>query len=223
MDHWDTFTGLLTEVKENLRTVEQVFSAAELFTTQEEGTMSLDEGFDVVDEYQLPSLVEVKEDRTLLPTAQDVLVRVDKASTRLGRPSEKGNPSSGTVRALNLQVRLVEGIEVPGENGEVTTKYVNKVDFVEIEYQVVKPEARQEERYTGKNQAFLVPLKQLLTAFGYDLDTPPAINDGFLSELAGKTFRLNIGKRPINVLDPETGKWEATGEYRNSFRNFKPA
>lgn len=181
------------------------------------------EGFEVTEAYQLPSLKEVKEDRVLLPVAKGVLVRIDKASTRLGRPTEKGNPQSGSVRSLNLQVRLVEGIEVPSENGESSQKFVNRVDFIEMEFAVVNAEARTEERYVGKNQAFLVPLKQFLTAVGYDIENPPAINDAFLSELAGKEFRVNIGQRPINVFDPATGKWEDSGEKRNTFKQFTVA
>lgn len=223
VDHWETVPGLLPEVRADLRQMEQTVKALGLVEQQEELQM-VEEGFDVTDEYQLPSLVDVKEDRVLLPNAQGALVRVDKVSTRLGRPAERGNPGSGTVRSLNLQVRFPEGIEVLNEaNGEVEQKYVNKVDFVEVEYQVVNQVVRVEERYIGKNQSFLVPLKQLLVALGYSLDTPPAINDSFLAELAGKTFRLNVGKRPINVFDDSTGKWEHSGDFKNTFRGFKPA
>lgn len=198
----------------------------------------VEEGFDVTESYQLPSLKSVKEDRVVMPATRGALMRINKATTRLVRMTEKGNANSGSVRALNIDVSLPEGIEVPSENGEVTTKYVNKrIDFgIDLEFQVVKPEVRQEEKYTGKNQSFLVPLKQLLAALGYDLDNPPAINDSFLAELAGKTFRVDILRRPDRAFDDSTGKWISLaekrddegnvidpGSYHNEYRNYQPA
>lgn len=187
------------------------------------------EGFDVTEVYEIGSRVNVKEDRTVLPAAKRVLARIDRANTRLSRPTEKGNPESGSVRELNLQVRFPEGLSVAevdadgNPTGETTMKYANKVDFIGLEFQVVKPAARTEERYVGKNQSFLVPLTQFLTAIGYAPDQAVTINDDFLASLAGKTFYVDIGKRPINVLDETTGKWKATDDFRNTFRNFQSA
>ena len=197
--------------------------------TKEEAEMSLEEGFEVTDTFELGSRVDVKEDRVVLPATKRVLARIEKANTRLTRMTEKGNPNSGSVKAINLQVRYPEGLEVTEVDadkqptGETTKKFVNKVDFIELEYQVVKPELRTEERYVGKNRSFLVPLTQFLAAIGIPPEQSVTINDDFLASLHGKTFYVDIGKRAINVLDPETNKWSATGEYRNSYRNYQAA
>jgi hypothetical protein len=195
----------------------------------EEVVMSAEEGFEVTEAYEIGSRVDVKEDRLALPAAKHVLARVEKASTRMTRMTERGNPNSGSVKAINLQVRYPEGLEVvevdadKQPTGESTKKYANKVDFIELEYQVMKPELRQEERYVGKNRSFLVPLTQFLAAVGIPPEQPIVINDDFLAELHGKQFYVDIGRRPINVLDAETGKWSATGEFKNTHRAFQSA
>ena len=74
-------------------------------TERMEGTMSEDGGFDVNESYELGSRVDVKEDLQALPAAKRVLARVEKASIRLTRMTEKGNAQSGSVKAVNLQVR----------------------------------------------------------------------------------------------------------------------
>ena len=190
----------------------------------EEVVMSAEEGFEVTEAYEIGSRVDVKEDRVALPVAKHVLARIEKASIRLTRMTEKGNPNSGSVKAINLQVRYPEGLAVDNSDGsEPTMKYANKVDFIELEYQVIKPELRTEERYVGKNRSFLVPLTQFLAAVGIPPEQSVVINDAFLAELHGKSFYVDIGRRPVNVLDPETGKWSATGEFRNSYRNYQSA
>ena len=191
--------------------------------------MSEDGGFEVTDAFELGSRVDVKEDRVVLPATKRVLARVEKASTRLTRMTERGNANSGSVKAINLQVRYPEGLEVTevdadkNPTGEMTKKFVNKVDFIELEYQVVNPEVRTEERYVGKNRSFLVPLTQFLVAIGIPPEQPITINDDFLASLHGKTFYVDIGKRAINVLDTETNKWSASGEFRNTYKNFQSA
>src|SRR3990167_226382 len=191
--------------------------------------MSEDGGFEVTDAFELGSRVDVKEDRVALLVAKHVLARIEKANTRLTRMTERGNPNSGSVKAINLQVRYPEGLEVTevdadkNPTGEMTKKFVNKVDFIELEYQVVNPEVRTEERYVGKNRSFLVPLTQFLVAIGIPPEQPITINDDFLASLHGKTFYVDIGKRAINVLDTETNKWSARSEFRNTYKNFQSA
>ena len=186
--------------------------------------MSAEDGFEVVESYEIGSRVDVKEDRLALPAAKHVLARIEKASVRLTRMTERGNPQSGSVKAVNLQVRYPEGLAVDnGDGSEPTMKYANKVDFIELEYQVVKPELRQEERYVGKNRSFLVPITQFLAAMGIPPEQPIVINDDFLAELHGKSFYVDIGRRPVNVLDSATGKWSQTGEFKNTHRGFQSA
>lgn len=180
----------------------------------------MSDGFEVLEQDVISGWGTAKEDKVVLPAANGVKVRVDRATVRLGRKD--------TVKALNLQVRFIEGIPVEkldaegNLTGEFESKYANKVDFIEIEYKVVDKEARKEVRYTGENQAFLVPLKQFLLALGYDPATPVSINDEFCSNLIGKTFLVNVGKVSKRVLDPSDGEWKAVpGEYKNTFKGFK--
>jgi len=230
----NSLKAVVNTVMDDLRmAVDAVMGGMELA----EDAMDEDGGFDVTESYELGSRGDVKEDRQALPAAKRVLARVEKASIRLTRMTEKGNAQSGSVKAVNLQVRYPEGLAVDsGDGSEPTMKYANKVDFIELEYQVAKPELRMEERYTGKNRSFLIPLTRFLTAIGIPPEQTVTINDDFLAELAGKTFYVDIGRKPVSLLDEETGKWTTLadrfdtegklverGVYKNRYSNFQSA
>lgn len=166
-----------------------------------------DTPFDVVDEVEIGDLSTVKEDQQLLPPTNNALLSIKQASNRVSQ--------DGGLRKISLQLKLVEGI---GED----RKYAGKVLFADVTYwaDTTKYTA---EKYTGKNRAYLNELKLLLSALGYDIATPPKINDEFFGSITGRTLRANITVRDKRALDKSTGTWEATGEQQNVVSKFKPA
>ena len=176
--------------------------------------------FEVGEQFALGDLSEVKEDRTVLPVSSNVLLRISRASSRL-------NAKSG-ITSLNLQVNLVEGVDVPEKDqvgnltGNLTKKYANKVEFVELPYKV-DPALRTEPRWVSKNRPYLIPLKQFVLALGYDLKNAPTIGDAFCQELTGREFRADIIHREVRRKNPVSGEYEGTGEYRHQFQGFRVA
>lgn len=176
-------------------------------------------GFDVADEVELGDLSGVKEEQVLVPAATNVLFRVAKASSRTSQ--------DGSLRSVSLELRLVDGVELPvlknGQpTGETEVKYKNKPMFTDVAYWVDTTK-RTGALYTGANRGYLNPLKQFLTALGYDITQPPKINDIFFSELKGRELQADITMEARRALDASTGEWVDTGEKQNRIRRFKPA
>lgn len=183
-----------------------------------EGAPMEDAPFSVTEEYALGDLSEVKDDVQVLPVSSNVLFRVNKGSTRVSR--------DGSIKSLSLDLRLVEGINMPQRDGQgnltgvIEKRYINKPMFVDLPYWV-DTAIRTKERYTGKNQSFKVPLKQFLMALGYPINPAPSISDGFFSEIVGRELRADITHREIQVKSPISGVYEGTGDYRNEVRRFR--
>src|SRR3990167_1298065 len=122
-----------------LERIQAAFGAVE----QQEGRMD-EAPFSVTEEYQLGDLTEVKEDRVVLPVQSGVKFRVQKASQRTSK--------DGSIKSVTVQLNLVEGILM--HDGQV--RYQNKPMFVDMPYWA-DPAIRTAPRYSGKNQAYLMP------------------------------------------------------------------
>jgi hypothetical protein len=222
MDKWDQLPGLLPQVKADLRRMEVVFGVTEddLFVEQRRGgeTMSGDgeAPFDVVEEYELGDLTTVKEDRINVPTSSNVLLTVRQATSRA--------LPDNSIKFVALQLAIEEGVPVPNpDTGEVNMKFQGKVLFQDLPYWV-DTVIRTSPRFTGENRSYLNPLKMFLKAMGYDIASPPKINDTFFGELQGRQLRANITLREIRLEDPKgSGNWKGTGDFRNEVKGFKPA
>lgn len=175
-------------------------------------------GFGVTEEFELGDLTEVKEDRIVLPVTSGVLFRIQKATSRTSK--------DGSIKSVSAEMRLVEGIDVPVKDaqgnftGSVEKKYQNKPMFVDLQYWV-DTAIRDSQRYTSKNKPYLVPLKQFLAALGYDLTSPPKLNDEFYAAIAGRELRGDIQLREVRLKNPVSQEWEGTGEYVNEIKKFR--
>ena len=185
--------------------VQAVFGGVEQL---EEAAPMEDAPFSVTEEYQLGDLSEVKEDRVVLPVQSGVKFRVQKASQRISK--------DGSIKSVTVELRLVDGIPIPGSE---ELRYKNKPMFVDMPYWTT----RTTPRYAGKNQSYLVPLKQFFGALGYDAKSPPLLGDGFYSEILGRELLGDITVREIRLKNPISGEYEGTGEYRNDIRRFQAA
>ena len=150
-----------------------------------EGATVMDEevGFQVTDEVQVGDLSHVKEDQSI-PAAKGVGFRIKKASRRDIRedntkeaPKDSSNPI--IKKLLSLEVRITEaGIE---------GKYVNKPFFVDLIIWVdTTHKFYASDKYQSETKGYLNDFKRLMEALGYDLKSPPAINDALLAELASR-------------------------------------
>lgn len=212
MDKWDSLHGLSEEVKADLRRIE--VSVRELEGEAQEG-FGMDEApFDVTDVIDVGDLSGVS-DRILYPVSSNVLFSISKASIRASK--------DGSMKWLSCQVRFAEGIPVLNkDSGESETKYQNKVEFIDF-LVWVDTVVRNSDWYTRSTRPWLAPYKQFLGALAYDPKSPPQINDTFLAELSSREFRSNILVKNSQAKNPETGKYEDTGEQENSYRGFRAA
>lgn len=168
-------------------------------------------------EIDLGDMTGLKEIKDVLPAANGVRVRVDKASI-------KDNSYEGSVptkKYLNLQLRIVDGISFVDSEGVAQTKYKNKVVFTNNKDLPVWVDTNHE-FYKGEKfvkGAYLIPLRQFLVACGCD---PKAvkIDAGLLEGLKGVELEVDIAQNQKKSKDDE-GNWIATGEFENLFRNWK--
>lgn len=171
--------------------------------------------FEISEEYEVSDMTNVQED--LLPVASKVLFLIKKASagsmnltdSRVA-PSEE-NPV--VLRKLRLELRIKEGIQVGDQ-----VKYANKPVFVDL-LTWANPTHKTSEFYSSGK--YLLPLKQFCKAVGQPIQGLK-INDEFYASLVGMELRADIRQVPIREQD-ETGKWVATPDLQNEYRNFRAA
>ena len=136
-------------------------------------------GFDVTDPIDV-DLSNVKEERRLVPAANNILLRIRKVTAR-------SNPS-GTYRSLNISFQLENGIEIGGE-----VKYRGTVVFESVCYHA---DATVYTKDFFKKRQHLVALTQLMKALGRDMNFK--IDDEFLSSLEGQAVIGSITQKPNN-------------------------
>jgi len=175
----------------------------------------------VTDPVESQDLADVKEDRGIVPATKDVLLRITKVS--ISTSEEDGNP---VLKFLNLEARIVEGIEVPkvdedgNQLGETEMKYKGKPMFPSM-FCWADMEKKTSNWY--KKKQHLVQYKYFLQAMGYTVSPTPTLTDEVLTEMLDKEIRGNIRVVPIQAKNPDTGKYENTGDLKNEVINWKAA
>lgn len=182
--------------------------------------MTEDNPIQVTDPIVVEDMSEVKEKRSLTPIAQKVKVRINKASVQTS--------NAGDIKGLNCELRIVDGIEVlDHETGMSELKYVNKPLFTSMMDLCVWAAASKSDPSVNpkyqwwKDKQHLVGFKQFLTALGYDVKTPPTINDDFLQELIGREILIDIQHEEESAVDQNTGERKKLGTFRERVRNFR--
>lgn len=161
-------------------------------------------GFEVVDEVQVGDLTAVQ--TQILPVAQNVKVRIDKASV----DTSKDN----ALKTLKLQLAIVDGIEV---NGEV--KYINKAIFPGFLDLCIWADSAVKTSEWYVNKQHLLGFKQFCQALELDLSSVK-VNDEWLNSLLGRELLVNITHEEETVVDAD-GKRVKTGTLRERIRGFK--
>lgn len=175
-------------------------------------------GFNVTEEVQVGDLSDVKETRVLTPQAQNVRVRITKASTQENKDKD--------IRSLRLELRIVDGIPVHNqESGEAEMKYQNKPVFTGIMDLIywadVSVKGRSAKQW-WKSSQHLVGLKKFCQALDIDLKSVK-VNDDFLETLLDRELLIDIGHEEETQLNQETGERVKLGTFRERIKAFKKA
>lgn len=177
--------------------------------------------FDVTDEVVIEDLTDVKEQKFILPVSHNVLVKIKTAELRANRKPENG---AAEFKLLNLQIRLVDGVEVlDKETGESEWKYKNKPLFTGLMDLIVWHDAEVKVSPWWKERKYAVEFKKFLLALEYDIKSPPAINDKFFEEIVGREVRVDVLHEEEQALDTATGDWKGIGTFKERLKNWKKA
>ncbi len=179
-------------------------------------------GFQVTDEVEIGDLSGVSDDQSM-PKAQGVKVRIEKPAVRRtlvnNKVAEDGVNNPCIAKEINCQLRILpEGIDGAGA-------YANKVLFpnprwyiwAEVQHEFFNKRAN----FTGEKRGYLSPLKKLLVALGYDIKSPPKINDEFLMAIEEQELLIDISRESERLL--QNGEWVDTGGFVNRVRNIRAA
>ena len=219
--------GSLSEAwTQSIRAIAEVFGPCGYVRgtcNQEEGEfMEQDVGFQVTEPTEVGDLSGVSDDQSM-PKAQGIQVRIEKPTVRRTLQNNKvaedevNNPC--IAKEINAQLRILpEGIDGAGA-------YANKVLFpnprwyiwAEVTHEFYAKRAI----FSGEKRAYLNPFKTLLLALGYDIKSPPPINDEFLTVIEGQTLVIDISRESERAL--VNGVWEDTGGYLNKVRKIRAA
>ncbi len=225
---------LLTMVNGSLSAVwiQSIRAIAEVFgpcgyvrgtCNQEEGQfMEQDVGFQVTEPTEVGDLTGTSDDQSM-PKADGVKVRIEKPTVRRtlqnNQATEEAVNNPCIAKEINAQLRILpEGID--GVGG-----YANKVLFpnprwyiwANVEHEFYNKRAS----FTGEKRPYLFPLKTLLVALGYDIKSPPKIDDEFLTAIEGQEIIINVSRESERAL--VNGTWKDTGGFLNRVRKIRAA
>lgn len=175
------------------------------------------EGFQVNDAIDVPDLSEVKEQRSLVPAAKDVLFRIVSGSIVASNAKD--------MKSLDLTLSIVDGIEVLNkESGEKEVKFIGRemrTGHMTLCVWADKTVGNRPNSDWWKNDQHLVGFKQFCMAMELPL-SGLKINDDFLADLAGKEVRATIVHEEESVKD-QTGAKQKTGTFRERLKFWKKA
>lgn len=175
-------------------------------------------GFEVMDPIEVGDLSVVREQKFLVPAAQNVRFKIGKASI--------GENKSKDLKFLKLELRIVDGIPVNNqETGQVELKYQNKPMFTGVMDLVlwadmsVKNRADKNWWQTKQHQVELV---RFLNAIGADIKNV-TVSDDALQAWVGAEVMADVVHEAVQTLDATTGEYKDSGTFRERVRNFRKA
>lgn len=176
--------------------------------------------FDVVNEYEVADLTDVKADKNLFPATKDLKVRINKVATQTN--------DAKNIYSLSVELRVVDGI--PGEDGNISRiEAPIFTGFMDLVYGAKLDVGDRATNKWWKNSQHLVEFKNFLTALGKPL-SGIKVNDQFTSEILGQEVLVTVVHEAETVNDP-SGKLKAngkpekvkTGEFQQKLKNWKKA
>ncbi len=174
--------------------------------------MNMQEGYEVIDAFDVQDLSEVKQDSNLFPATKDLKVRIAKAQTQKNKDED--------IYSLKLELRVVDGIP----NNDGGTSRVNAVLFnslMDLVYGAnTEVKGRSENRW-WKNKQHLVEFKNLMNALGISL-SGIKINEEFLSSLVGQEVLVTV-RHEAETIKNSDGTKTKTGSFQQKLGNWKKA
>ena len=171
-------------------------------TEEELKTASEEVGFQIIDPVEL-DLMDVKQERVLLPPTDNVKLRVRKATAIANKDN--------SYRQMNISFQVAEGIQMGEE-----VKYKGSVLFERVCY-FADPKRYDKDFF--KKRQHLVQLRGLLAALGEDL-AKVVIDDGFLESLAGKELLADIRQKPNKFTAKDGTEVNDTVNFMPRFREL---
>jgi len=178
-------------------------------------------GFEVTEEIQPEDMSSVVEQKSLVPVTQRVKVRIAKAAVQVAKSTE--------LKGLNIELRIVDGIEILDTvTGMTELKYVNKPMFTSLMDLCVwaaehkaDPAVNPKSHNWYKTKQYMVEFKKFLIALGYDIKTPPLINDEWLASIIGQEVLVDVLQQQDTALDAATGERKKLGTFSQRLKNWK--
>ncbi len=162
-------------------------------------TQEYSESYAGVEPVEIGNLEDIKEERTVIPATKRVKFRIVKAENRTNEDN--------TYRSVNLQLRIVDGIDEEG-------KYKGKMLFSRVCY-YADPNAYTKEFF--KKKQHLIQFKYLLKAVG--LENVQKFDGKVLEQLENQEVYGDIVVRPRPIIHENTGEEEII--LVNEVRYFK--
>ena len=171
--------------------------------------------FEVMDNYDVADLTDVKQEQSILPATKGLKVRIAKAATQTNKAKD--------IYSLKLELRIVDGIANPESN---MMQYVNKPLFtgiMDLVYGAANSQTRDKEgKHWWKTNQHLVEFKNFCKALDINL-SGIKVNDEFIAELIGKELLVDVVHEAQTSMDPSTGDRTKTGEFREKLKGWKKA
>lgn len=172
--------------------------------------------FDVTEEVSVGDLSDVKEQRSIMPVAKGVKVRIAKAGPLKSK--------DGDLMGIKAELRIVDGIELPvlddigNPTGETKMAYKNKPLFTGIMDLLywANPETKNSNWY--KTRQHLVNFTAFLKALGFEL-TNVKVNDGFFGLIKDQEVLVDILHEEESVLIE--GERKKTGTFKEKLKNWR--
>lgn len=159
--------------------------------------------FDVVPEFEVQDLTDVKADKNLFPVTKDLLVRINKASTQMN--------TNKNIYALKLELRTVN--ETPIAEGKViNANYPLFNGLMDLVYGAKMDVDGRSENKWWKNQQHLVEFKNFCKALDIPM-TGIKINDQFLSDLLNREILVSVTHEVETTPDP-SGELDSKGKVK---------
>lgn len=174
--------------------------------------MMTNEGFEVVDQFEVQDLTDVKAEKNLFPVAKDLKVRIAKAALQTNKDKD--------IYALKLELRTVDGIQ--GEDGAMAR--VNNPIFNSLMDLVYGADTSIKGRDTNKwwkNRQHLVEFKNFVQALGMPL-SGIKVNDEFLASIVGQEVLVTVAHEAETTTDDKGNKVK-TGDFQQKLKGWKKA
>ena len=169
-----------------------------------------DTPFEVVDEYEVQDLTDVKAEKNLFPVTKDLLVRINKAATQTNK--------NKNIYALKLELRTVNETPI-GEDKVIKANYPIFNSIMDLVYGAKMDVDGRADNKWWKASQHLVEFKNLCKALDIPL-TGIKVNDEFLSSLLGKEVLVTVVHEVEKVAN-EQGEKVPTGDFNQKLRYWK--